>query len=289
MTFLNLIWPKECDHKWHRYSAVSMLKSSSRWEALRFMLRDSSVSDGIDDGALLEEIILEAQARRTFSIGNGVAVPHALVQSSVCHATITHLVIFEEPVDWGALDGIKVRIALLVVSPIPYGTLFHEAIADACSFLREHSDAILLNDLSSYGNAVKSVLQIEEKAKGDLVGEVLSVVDDDTDGFECIRIRIAYALGIHARPACLIVQASYLIFGGSSGNSWSIRLRGAASFLADPYSIMQVMMMGGSYNEVIAFEYRNHGKSQVIEFLKLIDCRPTDRKDVDWDCYFFME
>lgn len=65
------------------------------------------------DFGMARRAVHEREERLATGIGHGIALPHA--KTNAVRATTAALVTLQEPIDYGAIDGIPVDIALLVL------------------------------------------------------------------------------------------------------------------------------------------------------------------------------
>ena len=87
-----------------------------------------------DRGALLHEL-LEREKLGSTSVGHGVALPHAILDSaSELAVSVVKLI---QPVDWGSVDGEPVNLVVVIVSPAPDRNLYLQVLAELARSLNQ--------------------------------------------------------------------------------------------------------------------------------------------------------
>lgn len=80
------------------------------------ILVELAVRSGVSlDPSQVMHVLEKREAKCSTGIGNGLAVPHAAIEG--LESTVLSVVALDHPVDFGAVDGEPVRLAMLVLSP----------------------------------------------------------------------------------------------------------------------------------------------------------------------------
>ena len=91
------------------------LRAATREQAIQDLARLAAGSAAVEDPDRLAEALLAREARMTTGVGEGVALPHAW--TSAVTATVIAVATFAPPVEWDALDGRPVDLAVLLAGP----------------------------------------------------------------------------------------------------------------------------------------------------------------------------
>jgi fructose-specific PTS system IIA-like component len=86
--------------------------SGTKHEVIKELTDLLAAAGRLGDGAAVEEAVWQREETYSTGFGYGFAVPHC--QSSQVEANSIALVRLREPVEWGALDGQPVRVAILI-------------------------------------------------------------------------------------------------------------------------------------------------------------------------------
>lgn len=96
---------------------IYRLEGQTRDEVLSRLVDNLRLSDGVDKEYLLKVLIARETLAST-GVGNGIAIPHprnpVLLHTTQPAVTIAFL---ENPVEFGSLDGMPVRVLCCVISP----------------------------------------------------------------------------------------------------------------------------------------------------------------------------
>ncbi len=82
-------------------------------EALRYLCGRIAADTGSDFESIFKSV-MERERKLSTGIGLGIAVPHGRIKS--WGDTVMTLLLLDEPVDYGSLDGSPVRLIILFVS-----------------------------------------------------------------------------------------------------------------------------------------------------------------------------
>jgi mannitol/fructose-specific phosphotransferase system IIA component (Ntr-type) len=91
------------------------LAVDTKAELLAEMVQMIATSEAVSDGDLVLHDVLAREARMSTGVGNGLAIPHARTQAA--SESLLALVILAEPIDYAALDGHPVRLAMMLIGP----------------------------------------------------------------------------------------------------------------------------------------------------------------------------
>jgi PTS system nitrogen regulatory IIA component len=115
--------------------------------------------EDVDRDVLYRAVLIRENLAST-AIGNGIAVPHArypVIQQFESPAV--GLFFIEQPVDFGALDGLPVSAMFLVVSPTVKGHL--QLLSRVFHLLRKPEFVKLLQDQSSREQILRMIRELE--------------------------------------------------------------------------------------------------------------------------------
>ncbi len=99
------------------------LAAISRGEALTLLVSRVALPERADPEDLLDQL-RQREALSSTGLGHGVALPHPRTPSSAfVDRPLVLLGLFENPVDWQAIDGQPVHSAFLLLNPTPAGHL----------------------------------------------------------------------------------------------------------------------------------------------------------------------
>jgi PTS system nitrogen regulatory IIA component len=96
-------------------SRCADLRSRDRDGAVAELCRLAATAPGVRDGAALARAALEREKVLSTGIGLGIAVPHAKIAG--VREFVLALGRSREGIDFGALDGAPVRLAVLIAGP----------------------------------------------------------------------------------------------------------------------------------------------------------------------------
>ena len=91
------------------------LAVASKGELLAEMAEVVATSEGMSDSEVLLRDVLAREARMSTGVGNGLALPHARTQA--VSESLLALATLEAPIEYAALDGQPVRLAVMLVGP----------------------------------------------------------------------------------------------------------------------------------------------------------------------------
>lgn len=135
------------------------LSAADRWK-----LFDKLLDIAVKNGEIKQENrddIAAALAQReksmSTSIGKGVAIPHCM--SSKVDKIVIMLAVLKKEIDFGALDNLPVRIAVLLLVPFNKATLHIKALTDIA---RVMSDDELREKIMSYKTQASILKQIKD-------------------------------------------------------------------------------------------------------------------------------
>lgn len=123
-----------------REAVIPGLRASGKRAALT-RLAERAAALGHLPPAELVEAVLARERRGTTAFGGGTAIPHVRAEVAAPFALLARL---DPPLDFGALDGRAVDIAVLLVAPRAAGAAHLKALACLSRMLR---DARLLAQL----------------------------------------------------------------------------------------------------------------------------------------------
>lgn len=90
-------------------------QATSRQNLLRALVELIARSGVSLDTSHVTHVLKEREAKCSTGIGQGLAVPHATIEG--LDSTVLSVVSLAHPMDFGAVDGKPVRLAVLVLSP----------------------------------------------------------------------------------------------------------------------------------------------------------------------------
>lgn len=96
--------------------------------------------DGIDESAL-EKMVIEREELSSTAFGEGLAMPH--VRFSGIKRFLTVLGRSKDGLEFGAPDGLPVRLLLLIVGPEPRREDYLKLMSRAARFLKTEKDRLL--------------------------------------------------------------------------------------------------------------------------------------------------
>lgn len=102
------------------------LAAGNKRQLLQQLGQTAGARLGIDPAVIVDSI-LEREKLGSTGFGNGVAIPHGKVEGLT--AIYAMLVRLAEPVDYKAIDGTKVDLAFLLLSPPDAGAAHLKALA----------------------------------------------------------------------------------------------------------------------------------------------------------------
>ena len=109
--------PKPLSAALERGGVVYELPGSTREEALEALAVLPGIPGSVDR-ALLAQLLIAREALASTSIGNGIAVPHPRDPVVVAiDRPVAFLCFSAQPLDFGASDGVPVRVLFLLLSP----------------------------------------------------------------------------------------------------------------------------------------------------------------------------
>ena len=109
------------------------LGSNSKRQLLHQLGQTAGAHLGFDP-ALIVDSIVEREKLGSTGIGNGVAIPHGKVDGLT--SIYAMLVRLADPIDYKAIDGLPVDIAILLLSPPDAGAAHLKALAAVSRTLR---------------------------------------------------------------------------------------------------------------------------------------------------------
>ncbi len=91
------------------------LLAETKADVLTGVVRLAATSPAVRDAALLLADVEAREATLSTGVGDGIALPHA--RTAGVTETVAALVTLARPVDFDALDGAPVRLAILLATP----------------------------------------------------------------------------------------------------------------------------------------------------------------------------
>ncbi len=128
-------------------------------QLLDILIESKKVSSKEKDELL--KVLLEREALGSTAIGNGIAIPH--VKSPLVKDLVAALGISKDGVDFDALDGEKVYILFLLISPADAAGPHLKALARISRLLKDKSFRAVLKDVSSKEEALKLIEQEDSR------------------------------------------------------------------------------------------------------------------------------
>ena len=101
----------------------------------------------VGEAASLHEKLMEREALCSTGVGRGVAIPHCKLNG--LDAVLVAVGISREGVDFGAVDGGKVFVFFVVVSPSRAPAAHLQSLAAISRWVKEHDPVALLLDATS--------------------------------------------------------------------------------------------------------------------------------------------
>src|SRR5215469_3439544 len=122
-----------------------------------------AVGQGTDTAARASELLAAREKISTTAVGHGVAIPHC--RSPDVQQIRLAIGISANGIDFGASDGVPVRVVVSVVSPTDAGSQHLGVLARLASLLR-------------YEDTARALLEAKDP------GEVVALLDTEDDRFE---------------------------------------------------------------------------------------------------------
>lgn len=91
------------------------LDLDTKEEVVDALIALAATSDAVRDGDQLREDVWDRERRMSTGVGQGLALPHA--RTAAVSETVAAFATLARPIDYGALDGAPVRLALLLAGP----------------------------------------------------------------------------------------------------------------------------------------------------------------------------
>ena len=115
-------------------SAVAIIAATSKDAILEALARQFATSYGLNAEDVLESL-QERENLGSTGFGRGVAIPHARVAG--VNRPVSVLLKLEDPVDFGAADGLPVDLVFGLVSPEQSGAAHLHALAAISRLVRD--------------------------------------------------------------------------------------------------------------------------------------------------------
>ncbi len=139
-------------------TVVLPLVSTSKYEALREVIRRASVFDEIADRASFEAAVLERERAQSTGFGHGVAVAHGRVSDA--RRVLVALGLSRDGIPFQSHDGEPVRLLFVIASPPNLSLDYLQALSTLVRCLREPTvrDSLLVaKDESSLQALIRKV------------------------------------------------------------------------------------------------------------------------------------
>ena len=94
---------------------VEIITAKTKWDAINQTLELCRGDERVKDHATLAVAIREREKVMATGIGVGIGVPH--IRHTTVTAPLAALTLLAEPVPYGSLDGIPVKVLLLIAMP----------------------------------------------------------------------------------------------------------------------------------------------------------------------------
>jgi len=91
------------------------LPGTSKSEVIDALVDVLAGEDAIDDLAAVRSAVFDREEKMSTGVGKGLGLPHA--KTPAVTQTVAAFATTEEPVDFGAVDDVPVRLLLLLVGP----------------------------------------------------------------------------------------------------------------------------------------------------------------------------
>ena len=128
--------------------------ATSKKQALRHACGHLGHKLGLDSDDMLS-LMLEREKLGSTGVGHGVAIPHARMESAL--GITAMLVVFDQPIDFDAIDDLPVDLMLIMVAPMDAGTDHLKALSRVSRLLRDESICDKLRGAGS-GTAVMAII-----------------------------------------------------------------------------------------------------------------------------------
>ena len=115
------------------------LPASSKKQALELLAERLAESTGISKRLIMSALV-ERERLGSTAIGNGFALPHAVIESA--ETTTTMVATFAKPVDFDADDDQPVDVVAVVLGANGGGPAYKAVVADATEILRKKGEMI---------------------------------------------------------------------------------------------------------------------------------------------------
>ncbi len=137
------------------------LKASDKKQALHKMAQNIAEEIKGDERIVMEQLY-EREKLGSTGMGNGVAIPHARLQS--LDHVFTALVKIDKPIDFDAVDHNPVDLMIVLLAPQDAGADHLQALASASRLLRDQKLCDKLRGCESE-DAITALLLNYQKAK----------------------------------------------------------------------------------------------------------------------------
>ncbi len=128
-------------------------------ELLDILISAKKIEPGQKEELL--RVLMEREKLGSTAIGNGIAIPH--VKSSLVNGLVAALGISRDGVDFEALDGEKVYILFLLISPVDAAGPHLKALARISRLLKDKGFRAELSNVSSKEEALKLIEQEDSR------------------------------------------------------------------------------------------------------------------------------
>ena len=109
---------------------VAILDAGTKTEAIEKAIRLMQANAAISDPALFADAIWQREEALSTGIGLGIGVPHIRCKS--VRNPVAALAVLRQGIDYGSIDGIPVRVILMIAMPEGLHKEYLQYLATAC-------------------------------------------------------------------------------------------------------------------------------------------------------------
>lgn len=115
--------------------SVCQLRSTSKIEAIKELIKKASVFHIIEDTDQLTEKVIDRENERTTSLGHGIAVAHA--QYDGINNVVMALGISNQGIEYQSMDDLPVKLLFLIASSPAYQNEYLVALSALVKLIRK--------------------------------------------------------------------------------------------------------------------------------------------------------
>ncbi len=140
-------------------------RSKNRWELINEMLELAVRNGEVDskDREFLKSALIEREKSMSTGIGKGVAIPHC--STDLVNDIVIIMSMCRDGIDFDSVDGLPVRIAILLIVPKNKLTQHIKTLANIAKLMNNDPLREELFTLKSASQILKAIKAFEETAK----------------------------------------------------------------------------------------------------------------------------